>query len=134
MSLFRLGHLFLAGYLFTATRGIADRFVGKLIGLTIFTLLIDIVLSIIINGDAAYFNVQHGKFQCCEYGGNGNYLHPISGLSDAGKFDLCFLPAVASLSRRRSFRQSVEHGRVSDAGGARGANGPRWRTVKSGRA
>jgi type IV secretion system protein VirB6 len=44
----------LAGYLFSATRSIADRFIGKLIGLTILTLLVDIVLSIIINGFTTY--------------------------------------------------------------------------------
>ncbi|MDE2343412.1 MAG: type IV secretion system protein, partial [Betaproteobacteria bacterium] len=51
-----IGPFLLLGYLFSATRGVADRFVGKLIGLTILTLLIDIVLSIIVNGDNTYFN------------------------------------------------------------------------------
>ncbi len=51
-----IGPFLLLGYLFTATRGVADRFVGKLVGLTILTLLIDIVLSIIVNGDNTYFN------------------------------------------------------------------------------
>ena len=39
-----------------ATRGVADRFIGKLIGLMILTLLVDIVLAIIINGFVTYVN------------------------------------------------------------------------------
>lgn len=53
-----IGPFLLAGYLFDATRGTADRWVGKLISLSILTLLVDIVLSIIIQGDTAYFNVS----------------------------------------------------------------------------
>jgi type IV secretion system protein VirB6 len=49
-----IGPFVLAGYLFSATRSIADRFIAKLIGLTILTLLVDIVLSIIINGFTTY--------------------------------------------------------------------------------
>jgi type IV secretion system protein VirB6 len=50
-----IGPFLLAGYLFAATRGVADRWIGKLLTLTILTLLVDIVLSIIIQGDSAYF-------------------------------------------------------------------------------
>jgi type IV secretion system protein VirB6 len=53
-----IGPFILAGYLFEATKGVADRWVGKLIGLTILTLLIDIVLSIILDGDRSYYNVS----------------------------------------------------------------------------
>ena len=45
-----LGPFVLIGYLFLATRAIADRFVGKLIGLSLLMLLVDIVLSFIISG------------------------------------------------------------------------------------
>jgi type IV secretion system protein VirB6 len=53
-----IGPFLIAGYLFQATRGIVDRWIGKLIGLAILMLLVDIVLSIIINGDAAYFHTS----------------------------------------------------------------------------
>ena len=53
-----IGPFLLVGYLFQATRGIADRWIGKLIGLAILMLLVDIVLSIIIQGDQAYFNTS----------------------------------------------------------------------------
>jgi type IV secretion system protein VirB6 len=49
-----IGPFVLVGYLFTATKGVADRFIGKLISLTLLTLLIDIVLSIIVQGYTTY--------------------------------------------------------------------------------
>ena len=49
-----VGPFVLAGYLFDATRGIAERWVGKLIGLSLLTLLIAIVLQIILQGDVTY--------------------------------------------------------------------------------
>jgi len=55
-----IGPFLLAGYLFGATRGVADRWVGKLITISILTLLVDIVLSIIIQGDTAYFRTALG--------------------------------------------------------------------------
>lgn len=49
-----VGPFVLAGYLFDATRGIAERWVGKLIGLSLLTLLIAIALQIILQGDVTY--------------------------------------------------------------------------------
>ena len=51
-----LGPFVLCGYLFAATRGIADRFVSKLIGLTLLTLLVDVILAVIINGFVTFVN------------------------------------------------------------------------------
>jgi type IV secretion system protein VirB6 len=53
-----IGPFILVGYLFEVTKGVADRWIGKLIGLTILTLLIDIVLSIILDGDRSYYNIS----------------------------------------------------------------------------
>jgi type IV secretion system protein VirB6 len=44
----------LAGYLFDATKGVAERWVGKLVGLALLSILIDIVLSIILSGENTY--------------------------------------------------------------------------------
>ncbi len=49
-----IGPFLLIGYLFDATKGIADRYIGKLISLALLTLLVDIVLSIIIQGYTTY--------------------------------------------------------------------------------
>ena len=49
-----LGPFLLAGYLFSATKSIADRYVSKLISLAILTLLVDIVLAILVNAINAY--------------------------------------------------------------------------------
>ena len=53
-----IGPFVIGGYLFDATRAVTDRWIGKLIGLSLLTLLVDVVLSIIIDGDQAYFNVS----------------------------------------------------------------------------
>jgi type IV secretion system protein VirB6 len=55
-----IGPFCLAGYLFQATKGIADRFVSKLIGLALLSILVDIVLSIIISGFLSYVNTTQG--------------------------------------------------------------------------
>jgi len=49
-----VGPFVVAGYLFDATRGIAERWLGKMIGLSILTLLIAIALTIILQGDVTY--------------------------------------------------------------------------------
>jgi type IV secretion system protein VirB6 len=51
-----VGPFVLAGYLFDTTRGIAERWIGKLIGLSLLTLLIAIALEIILQGDENYIN------------------------------------------------------------------------------
>jgi type IV secretion system protein VirB6 len=55
-----VGPFVIAGYLFDATRGIAERWLGKLIGLSILTLLIAIALTIILQGDVTYINTAGG--------------------------------------------------------------------------
>jgi type IV secretion system protein VirB6 len=55
-----LGPFVIAGYLFDTTRGIADRWLGKLIGLSILTLLIAIALTIILQGDVTYIQAAAG--------------------------------------------------------------------------
>jgi type IV secretion system protein VirB6 len=49
-----IGPFLLAGYLFNATKGVADRYVGKLISLAILTLLVDVVLAILVNAINLY--------------------------------------------------------------------------------
>jgi type IV secretion system protein VirB6 len=49
-----LGPFVLPGYLFAATKGVADRFISKLIGLTLLILLVDITLSIMDNAINMY--------------------------------------------------------------------------------
>ena len=55
-----VGPFVLAGYLFDTTRGIAERWLGKLIGLSILTLLIAIALEIILKGDVTYITTAAG--------------------------------------------------------------------------
>jgi type IV secretion system protein VirB6 len=53
-----IGPFVLAGYLFDATRGIAERWLGKLIGLSLLTLLINVVLNVILAGERLYLRVM----------------------------------------------------------------------------
>lgn len=51
-----LGPFLLAGYLFAATKSVADRWVSKLIALATLTLLVDVVLSIEVNAINSYIS------------------------------------------------------------------------------
>ena len=49
-----IGPVLLVGYLFEATKGIADRWVGKLLTYSILTLLINVTMNIILTGEKTY--------------------------------------------------------------------------------
>jgi type IV secretion system protein VirB6 len=49
-----VGPFVLAGYLFDATKSVAERWLGKLLGLAILSLLINIVMNIILSGEQLY--------------------------------------------------------------------------------
>ena len=49
-----IGPFVVVGYLFDATRGIAERWIGKLVGLAILDLLVSVLLQILIAGDSKY--------------------------------------------------------------------------------
>lgn len=51
-----IGPFVIAGFLFEATRGVAERWIGKLIGLSILTLLVDVTVTIILNGEKNYMS------------------------------------------------------------------------------
>jgi type IV secretion system protein VirB6 len=91
-----IGPFVLAGYLFEATKAVADRWIGKLIGLTILTLLIDIVLSIIINGDKAYYGVSMTSLTVATTAETITICIQFLGFLTLGSLITCFLPAVAS--------------------------------------
>lgn len=91
-----IGPFLLLGYLFSATRGVTDRFIGKLIGLTILTLLIDIVLSIIVNGDNTYFNSSMTGLQGASTAETIAICIQYVAFLTLGSLICTFLPAVAS--------------------------------------
>jgi type IV secretion system protein VirB6 len=91
-----IGPFLLVGYLFATTRGVADRFVGKLIGLTILTLLIDIVLSIIVNGDNTYFNSSMTGLEGASTAETIAICIQYVVFLTLGSLICTFLPAVAS--------------------------------------
>jgi len=56
-----VGPFVVPGYLFKATKGYADRWMSKLIGLMILMLLVNILLQIIIHQDATLFQQLTGN-------------------------------------------------------------------------
>jgi type IV secretion system protein VirB6 len=52
-----IGPIVIVGYLFEATKGVADRWVGKLITYGLLTLLINITLAIVLQGEKAYMRL-----------------------------------------------------------------------------
>lgn len=91
-----IGPFLLIGYLFQATRGVADRWIGKLIGLAILMLLVDIVLSIIIQGDQAYFNTSMNSLTLATVVDTITIGIQFLMFLTLGCLITCFLPAIAS--------------------------------------
>jgi len=52
-----IGPVLIVGYLFEATKGVADRWVGKLITYSLLTLLINVTLAVVLQGEKAYMRV-----------------------------------------------------------------------------
>lgn len=91
-----IGPFVLAGYLFAATRSIADRFLGKLIGLTLLTLLIDIVLSVIINGFVSYVDTTSANVAVASKPEAILLCTQLVLFLAIGGMITCFLPGIAS--------------------------------------
>jgi type IV secretion system protein VirB6 len=52
-----VGPVLIVGYLFEATKGVTDRWIGKLITYSLLTLLINVTLSIVLTGEKTYMRV-----------------------------------------------------------------------------
>jgi len=52
-----IGPIVIVSYLFEATKGVADRWMGKLITYSLLTLLINITLAVVLSGEKAYMRV-----------------------------------------------------------------------------
>ena len=53
-----IGPVVIVGYLFEATKGVADRWVGKLITYSLLTLLINITLAVVLQGEKSYMRAM----------------------------------------------------------------------------
>lgn len=52
-----IGPILIVGYLFDATKGVTDRWIGKLITYSLLTLLINVTLTVVLQGEKAYMRV-----------------------------------------------------------------------------
>ena len=125
-----VGPFLLAGYLFAATRGVADRWVGKVISLAILTLLVDVALSIIIQGDAAYFNDSMTSMSTATVLASVTICIQFLAFLSLGSLITCFLPGIAaflgggiSVSPLAMLTAASQVGRVTGAGRSASKNG-----------
>ena len=52
-----IGPIMIVGYLFEATKGVTDRWIGKLITYSLLTLLINVTLAVVLQGEKAYMRI-----------------------------------------------------------------------------
>jgi type IV secretion system protein VirB6 len=52
-----IGPVVIVGYLFEATKGVTDRWIGKLITYSLLTLLINVTLNVVLTGEKTYMRV-----------------------------------------------------------------------------
>ena len=52
-----IGPIMIIGYLFEATKGVTDRWIGKLITYSILTLLVDVTLNVVLTGEKSYLKI-----------------------------------------------------------------------------
>jgi len=96
-----IGPILLLGYLFEATKGFVDRWIGQLVTYSILILLIDVTLNIVVNGEKTYCRTMNMSLQA---GGGGAYAvqTEILGLLELlafllmGGFIILSLPALAA--------------------------------------
>lgn len=93
-----VGPFVIAGFLFEATRGISERWIGKLIGLSILSLLVDITMTIISTGIRNYMT-QSGLNAISTSGTPGvavEIMFQTAMFIAVGLFILISLPAAAA--------------------------------------
>ena len=96
-----IGPIMLIGYLFEATKGFTDRWIGQLVTYSILILLIDVTLNIVVNGEKTYFRLITRQLSA---NGSGAYQVPaqITTLLELlafllmGGFIILSLPALAA--------------------------------------
>jgi type IV secretion system protein VirB6 len=94
-----IGPILIVGYLFEATKGVAHRWIGKLITYSILTLLINVTLNVVLQGEKAYMRV------ILMQGGQGLASVPIeikvlielAMFFAMGAFIIVSLPAIAAV-------------------------------------
>ncbi|NVN28962.1 type IV secretion system protein [Endobacter medicaginis] len=92
------GPFLIGGFLFDATRHIAERWIGKLIGLALLTLLVNIAITIVTNGIENYIKIS-GLNAMAKSGTPDiaiQVLFETLMYMGIGAFIICMLPAVSA--------------------------------------
>jgi type IV secretion system protein VirB6 len=93
-----IGPILVVGYLFEATKGVAERWVGKLITYSILTLLLNIALNVVVSGEKAYMRVilaQQGSGASVPI--EIKVLIELAMFFAMGAFIIVSLPAIAAM-------------------------------------
>ena len=93
-----IGPVLIVGYLFDATKGVADRWLGKLITYSILTLLINVTLNIVVSGEKAYMRVilMQGTQGLASVPIEIKILIELAMFFAMGAFIIVSLPAIAA--------------------------------------
>jgi type IV secretion system protein VirB6 len=93
-----IGPVLIVGYLFEATKGVADRWVGKLITYSLLTLLINITLAVVLSGEKAYMRVilMNQASSASSVAIEIKVLIELAMFNAMGTFIVLSLPAIAA--------------------------------------
>ena len=98
-----IGPVLLLGYLFEATKGFVDRWIGQLVTYSLLILLIDVTLNIVVNGEKTYCRTLNLSLQGGGSGGGSYAVQTgVVGLLELlafllmGGFIILSLPALAA--------------------------------------
>jgi type IV secretion system protein VirB6 len=93
-----IGPVLIVGYLFEATKGVADRWVGKLITYSLLTLLINITLAVVLSGEKAYMRVilMNQASSASSVAIEIKVLIELAMFNAMGTFVVLSLPAIAA--------------------------------------
>jgi type IV secretion system protein VirB6 len=94
-----IGPVVIVGYLFEATKGVTDRWIGKLITYGLLTLLINITLNIVLTGEKAYMRtiLTQQASGTAAVPGEIKVLIELAMFFAMGAFIVVSLPAIAAV-------------------------------------
>jgi len=90
------GPFLVAGFLFEGTKRVTENWLGKLIGLTILTLLVNIALAVILQGDEVYLRQMAGNFGAGKVPVQVQILFELLMFLGIGGFVVLLLPGIAA--------------------------------------
>ena len=94
-----IGPVLIVGYLFEATKGVTDRWIGKLITYSLLTLLINVTLNVVLTGEKTYMRtiLTQQASGTAAVPGEIKVLIELAMFFAMGAFIVVSLPAIAAV-------------------------------------